>query len=154
MKKKLKGTVPFKLTFKEIRRISELKAPGILARVPVKTPLLTGTKVIDSLIPIGRGQRELIIGDRQTGKTCLGLDIILANASANCKYRVKKNKIEALREILWFVYCFIGQKSSTILEVINEINKKSKLVYKYSNCNCIGSSCSSVFGTIRGMFKW
>jgi len=128
MKKKLKGTVPFKLTFKEIRRISELKAPGILARVPVKTPLLTGTKVIDSLIPIGRGQRELIIGDRQTGKTCLGLDIILANASANCKYRVKKNKIEALREILWFVYCFIGQKSSTILEVINEINKKKKQI--------------------------
>jgi len=80
----------FRGSYKEVRRSTELKAPGILARVPVKVPLLTGTKVIDSLIPIGRGQRELIIGDRQTGKTSIGLDIILANVSSNLKYKIKK----------------------------------------------------------------
>jgi len=113
--------------FKEIRRKAELKAPGILARVPVKVPLLTGTKVIDSLIPIGRGQRELIIGDRQTGKTSIGMDIIITSVNTNLKYRKCKNNIDALREVLWFVYCFIGQKSSTILEVISEINKKKPI---------------------------
>src|SRR5512143_2834598 len=59
----------------EMRRI-ELKAPGIVARQPVKEPLQTGIKAIDSMIPIGRGQRELIIGDRQTGKTAIALDTI------------------------------------------------------------------------------
>ena len=90
----------------ESRRV-ELKAPGIIYRQPVKEPLQTGIKAIDSMIPIGRGQRELIIGDRQTGKSALALDAIINQRGQN-------------------VHCFyvaIGQKRSTVAQVVEKLNR-------------------------------
>src|SRR5919109_2032195 len=80
-------------------RPSEFKAPGVVQRQPVKEPMLTGLKAIDSMIPIGRGQRELIIGDRQTGKTSIALDTIINNKDRN----------------LVCVYVAIGQRKSTVV---------------------------------------
>ncbi len=97
---------------KEFRNI-EQKAPGIVARQPVKEPLQTGLKAIDSMIPIGRGQRELIIGDRGTGKTALAIDTILNQKGAG-------------------VYCFyvaIGQKRSTVARVVDLFRKYGAMEY-------------------------
>src|SRR4029434_5755840 len=85
---------------KDRRRI-EVKAPGIIVRQPVKEPLQTGLKAIDSMIPIGRGQRELIIGDRQTGKTAIAVDTIINSKGKN----------------LICIYVAIGQKESTVAQV-------------------------------------
>jgi len=97
----------------------EQKASGIIDREPVRIPLCTGIKSIDSLVPIGRGQRELIIGDRQTGKTSVALDIILNHVSLNDQYRFfsKTSSVKNLRQIVWFVYNAIGQKQSTVNQV-------------------------------------
>jgi F-type H+-transporting ATPase subunit alpha len=95
------------------RRRVEVKAPGILARQPVKEPLQTGIKAIDAMVPIGRGQRELIIGDRQTGKTAVALDTILNQKGQG-------------------VYCFyvaIGQKQSTVASVVDKLNQQGALEY-------------------------
>jgi F-type H+/Na+-transporting ATPase subunit alpha len=94
------------------RRI-EIKAPGILDRQPVKEPMQTGIKAIDSMIPIGRGQRELIIGDRQTGKTAIAVDTILnqKNTGVRC------------------VYVGIGQKASTIARVVEVLRQQDALRY-------------------------
>ena len=94
------------------RRI-EIKAPGILDRQPVKEPMQTGIKAIDSMIPIGRGQRELIIGDRQTGKTAIAVDTILnqKNTGVRC------------------VYVGIGQKASTIAQVVERLRVSGALSY-------------------------
>ncbi|MGD0073146.1 MAG: F0F1 ATP synthase subunit alpha [Candidatus Binataceae bacterium] len=95
---------PIKAT--EKRRV-EIKAPGIISRQPVKEPLQTGIKAIDSMIPIGRGQRELIIGDRQTGKSALAIDTIINQRGQN-------------------VHCFyvaIGQKRSTVAQVVEKFNR-------------------------------
>src|SRR5215471_3865552 len=89
------------ISTKETRRI-EIKAPGIVLRQPVKQALQTGIKAIGSMIPIGRGQRELIIGDRQTGKTAVILDSII-NQKGND---------------MICIYCAIGQKRSTIAQVV------------------------------------
>ncbi len=97
---------------KEARRV-ELKAPGIVWRQPVKEPLQTGIKAIDSMIPIGRGQRELIIGDRQTGKTALAVDTIINQRGQD-------------------VYCFyvaIGQKQSTVAQVVEKLNQTGAMEY-------------------------
>lgn len=94
------------------RRV-ELKAPGIMARQPVKEPLQTGIKAIDSMIPIGRGQRELIIGDRQTGKTAVAIDTIINQKGQN-------------------VHCFyvaIGQKQSTVAQVVEKLREHNALEY-------------------------
>jgi F-type H+/Na+-transporting ATPase subunit alpha len=91
----------------------ELKAPGILARQPVKEPLQTGLKAIDSMVPIGRGQRELIIGDRQTGKTAVAVDTIINQKGQN-------------------VYCFyvaIGQKQSTVASVVDKLSQYGAMAY-------------------------
>jgi F-type H+-transporting ATPase subunit alpha len=91
----------------------ELKAPGILARQPVKEPLQTGLKAIDSMVPIGRGQRELIIGDRQTGKTAVAVDTIINQQGQG-------------------VYCFyiaIGQKQSTVAAVVDKLSQHGAMVY-------------------------
>src|SRR5437763_3184291 len=88
-------------------RPAEHKAPGVIARQPVKEPMLTGLKAIDSMIPIGRGQRELIIGDRQTGKTAIGVDTII-------------NNIE--RDLIC-VYVAIGQRKSTVVALANELEE-------------------------------
>jgi F-type H+-transporting ATPase subunit alpha len=97
---------------KEFRRI-ELKAPGIIVREPVKEPLQTGIKAIDSMIPIGRGQRELIIGDRGTGKTALAVDTIINQKGLD-------------------VYCFyvaIGQKQSTVARVVAKLEEMGAMEY-------------------------
>jgi F-type H+-transporting ATPase subunit alpha len=94
------------------RRI-EIKAPGIVARQPVKEPLQTGIKAIDAMIPIGRGQRELIIGDRQTGKTALALDTIINQRGGD-------------------VQCFyvaIGQKRSTVAQVVDKLARFGAMDY-------------------------
>ena len=94
------------------RRI-ELKAPGIVKRQPVKEPLQTGLKAIDSMIPIGRGQRELIIGDRQTGKTAVAIDTIINQKGGD-------------------VQCFyvaIGQKRSTVAQVVERLTRHGAMEY-------------------------
>ena len=95
-----KGPIESKLS----RRV-ELKAPGIVARQPVTEPLQTGLKAIDSMIPIGRGQRELIIGDRQTGKTAVALDTIINQKGKG----------------VFCVYVAIGQKQSTVAQVVDKL---------------------------------
>jgi len=96
----------------ENRRI-ELKAPGIVARQPVKEPLQTGIKAIDSMIPIGRGQRELIIGDRQTGKTALAVDTIINQRGGD----------------VTCIYVAIGQKRSTVAQVVDRLNRQGAMDY-------------------------
>jgi F-type H+-transporting ATPase subunit alpha len=94
-------------------RACEARAPGVIERMPVKEPLQTGLKAIDSMIPIGRGQRELVIGDRQTGKTALCLDTVLAqkNTGVHC------------------IYVAIGQKQSTVASVVNTFEKYGAMAY-------------------------
>src|SRR6202451_184806 len=87
------------------RRRVEIKAPGILARQPVKEPLQTGIKAIDALVPIGRGQRELIIGDRQTGKTAVALDTIINQKGQG----------------VYCIYVAIGQKLSTVRQGVDRL---------------------------------
>ena len=97
---------------KESRQI-EIKAPGIIARQPVGEPMQTGIKAIDAMIPIGRGQRELIIGDRQTGKTAVAIDTIINQKGQN-------------------VQCFyvaIGQKQSTVAAVVEKLRESGALEY-------------------------
>ncbi|HEY4716278.1 MAG TPA: F0F1 ATP synthase subunit alpha [bacterium] len=97
---------------KSFRRI-ELKAPGIVKRQPVKEPLQTGVKAIDSMIPIGRGQRELIIGDRQTGKTAIVLDTIINQKGTG----------------VICIYVAIGQKRSTVAQVVDKLKKFGAMEY-------------------------
>ena len=96
----------------------ERKAPGVIFRQPVTEPLQTGLKAIDSMIPIGRGQRELIIGDRQTGKTAIALDTIINQRSA---YEAGKP--------VYCIYVAIGQKGSTIANIVNTLKEKGALDY-------------------------
>lgn len=103
----------------ELKQV-EVKAPGIIARKSVNEPMITGVKAIDSLVPIGRGQRELIIGDRQTGKTSICLDAIL-----NQKYENAKNKKNAL----YCIYTAIGQKRSSISKLVSLLEKTNSLNY-------------------------
>ncbi|MFL5812661.1 MAG: F0F1 ATP synthase subunit alpha [Bdellovibrionia bacterium] len=98
------------LNAKEFRRV-EIKAPGIVARQSVKEPLQTGIKAIDAMIPIGRGQRELIIGDRQTGKTAVAIDTII-----NQKGRG-----------VYCIYVAIGQKQSTVAQVVDKLRQNGAL---------------------------
>ena len=91
----------------------EVKAPGIIARKPVHEPMQTGLKVIDALIPIGRGQRELIIGDRQTGKTAVAIDTIINQKGTGVKC----------------VYVAVGQKQSTIAQVVEKLRVHDALEY-------------------------
>src|SRR5688500_2656228 len=97
---------------KERRRI-EIKAPGIVARQPVKEPLQTGLKAIDGMIPIGRGQRELIIGDRQTGKTAVAIDAIINQKGGN----------------VVCIYIAIGQKRSTVAQVVDKLREAGAMDY-------------------------
>ncbi len=103
-----KGPIPTDQT----RKI-EIKAPGVIDRQPVKEPLMTGLKAIDSMIPIGRGQRELIIGDRQTGKTAIAIDTIINQKDTD-------------------VYCFyvaVGQKQSTVAQVHRTLEEHGAMEY-------------------------
>merc|ERR1711877_106143 len=92
-----------------------LKAPGIIPRQSVKEPMQTGIKAVDSLVPIGRGQRELIIGDRQTGKTAVALDCILNQKRFNDSNDESKK--------LYCIYVAVGQKQSTVSQLVNVLEK-------------------------------
>ncbi len=96
----------------------ERKAPGVIFREPVKEPLQTGIKAIDAMIPIGRGQRELIIGDRQTGKTAIAIDTII-----NQKEFYKAGKP------VYCVYVAIGQKASTVAGIMQTLNESGAMAY-------------------------
>ena len=96
----------------------ERKAPGVIFRQPVNEPLQTGIKAIDAMIPIGRGQRELIIGDRQTGKTSIAIDAIL-NQRAN--YEAGKP--------VYCIYVAVGQKASTVASIVNTLKEKGAMKY-------------------------
>merc|ERR1711953_1548373 len=102
------------------RRV-ELKAPGIIPRQSVHEPMTTGLKAVDSLIPIGRGQRELIIGDRQTGKTAIAIDTIL-----NQK---KINEGPDVNSHLYCIYVAIGQKRSTVAQIYEIMRNNDCLKY-------------------------
>jgi F-type H+-transporting ATPase subunit alpha len=104
------------------RRRIEFKAPGVVSRQPVKEPMQTGIKAIDGMVPIGRGQRELIIGDRQTGKTAVALDAILNQKGQN----------------IICVYVAIGQKQSTVAHVVKTLKDKGALDY----CIIVSASAS------------
>lgn len=106
---------------KEFSR-SDIKAPGIIARRSVHEPVQTGIKIIDSLIPIGRGQRELIIGDRQTGKTAIILDTIINQKKINDAAKSDKDK-------LYCVYVAIGQKRSTVAQVVKTLKDYGAMDY-------------------------
>src|SRR2546425_9217800 len=97
---------------RKTRRI-EIKAPGIVQRQPVKEPLQTGIKAIDSMIPIGRGQRELIIGDRQTGKTALIIDTIINQKGGD----------------VFCIYVAVGQKRSTVAQVVERLARAGAMEY-------------------------
>ncbi|XP_002736205.1 ATP synthase F(1) complex subunit alpha, mitochondrial [Saccoglossus kowalevskii] len=104
----------------ERRRVG-LKAPGIIPRISVKEPMLTGIKAVDSLVPIGRGQRELIIGDRQTGKTAVAIDAIINQK----KFNEGSNE----KQKLYCIYCAIGQKRSTVAQIVHRLTQEDAMKY-------------------------
>ena len=108
-----KGPIPAK----EFRRV-EVRAPGVIERQPVREPLQTGIKAIDAMIPIGRGQRELIIGDRQTGKTAIAVDTIINQKGQN----------------VICIYVAIGQKRSTVARVIQILEEFGAMAYSIVVC--------------------
>ena len=132
------------------QRVS-VKAPGIIPRQSVREPMQTGIKAIDSMVPIGRGQRELIIGDRQTGKTAVALDCIINQR--------KWNDGDDESKKLYCVYVAIGQKRSTVAQFVQTLEKNGKRgfmrlqlrcfkVLNHRGCNSIRSSTITVLGTI------
>jgi F-type H+-transporting ATPase subunit alpha len=111
----------------EFRRI-EMIAPGVIQRQPVNEPMYTGLKAIDAMTPIGRGQRELIIGDRQIGKTAIGIDAILRQKDTGVKC----------------IYVAIGQKISSVAQVVENLRKYDALSY-----TCVVSACASDPATMQ-----
>src|SRR3984957_4735091 len=103
------------------RRRVDVKAPGIIPRKSVHEPVQTGLKIVDSLVPIGRGQRELIIGDRQTGKSALAIDTILNQRQVNAGDDEKAK--------LFCIYVAIGQKRSTVARVVKTLEERGALDY-------------------------
>merc|ERR1711997_198380 len=111
-----KGPIPCKDRY----RVG-LKAPGIIPRQSVKEPMQTGIKAVDSLVPIGRGQRELIIGDRQTGKTAVAIDAIINQKRFNDAGEEKKK--------LYCIYVAIGQKRSTVAQIVKRLTQADAMKY-------------------------
>ena len=103
------------------RRKVELKAPGIIPRQSVHEPMQTGIKAVDALVPIGRGQRELIIGDRQTGKTAIAIDTII-NQKENFETGDENKK-------LYCIYVAVGQKRSTVSNIVKELKDNGAMKY-------------------------
>src|SRR5580765_6943131 len=103
------------------RRRVEVKAPGIIPRKSVHEPVQTGLKALDALVPIGRGQRELIIGDRQTGKTAVALDTFINQKNIN------KSGKES--EKLYCIYVAIGQKRSTVAQIVRALEENGAMEY-------------------------
>lgn len=107
---------------KDVKRTRvEVKAPGIIARKSVHEPMQTGLKAIDSLIPVGRGQRELIIGDRQTGKTAIAIDTIINQKAINAGNDESKK--------LYCIYVVVGQKRSTVAQVVKKLEEMGAMEY-------------------------
>ncbi|MEO9865748.1 MAG: F0F1 ATP synthase subunit alpha [Yoonia sp.] len=104
------------------RAIADSKAPGIIPRKSVHEPMATGLKSVDSMIPVGRGQRELIIGDRQTGKTAIALDTILNQKSYNDAAADDSGK-------LYCIYVAIGQKRSTVAQLVKKLEESGAIEY-------------------------
>ena len=111
----------------EFRRI-EMIAPGVVQRQPVNTPMYTGIKAIDAMTPIGRGQRELIIGDRQIGKTAICVDAIIRQKDTGIKC----------------IYVAIGQKKSTVAQVVENLRKNGAMPY-----TCVIAACASDPATLQ-----
>ncbi|MCK0168004.1 F0F1 ATP synthase subunit alpha [Jannaschia sp. S6380] len=105
------------------RRVADVKAPGIIPRKSVHEPMATGLKAVDAMIPIGRGQRELIIGDRQTGKTAVALDAILNQQSYNDAAGDDESKK------LYCIYVAIGQKRSTVAQLVKRLEETGAIDY-------------------------
>jgi F-type H+/Na+-transporting ATPase subunit alpha len=105
----------------DLRNRVEVKAPGIITRFSVSEPMQTGIKAVDSMVPIGRGQRELIIGDRQTGKTAIAIDTILNQRELNANGKES--------EKLYCVYVAVGQKRSTVAQIVSTLTKESAFNY-------------------------
>src|SRR6188768_4505384 len=103
------------------RRRVEVKAPGIIPRKSVHEPVQTGLKALDALVPIGRGQRELIIGDRQTGKTAVALDAFINQKNIN-KWGNESEK-------LYCIYVAIGQKRSTVAQIVRALEESGAMEY-------------------------
>ncbi|WP_400084069.1 F0F1 ATP synthase subunit alpha [Yoonia sp. R78084] len=115
----LDGKGPIKT---KTRAVADSKAPGIIPRKSVHEPMATGLKSVDAMIPIGRGQRELIIGDRQTGKTAVALDTILNQKSYNDAAEKEYDK-------LYCVYVAIGQKRSTVAQLVKKLEESGAIEY-------------------------
>ncbi|MEM7487636.1 MAG: F0F1 ATP synthase subunit alpha [Pseudomonadota bacterium] len=105
------------------RRVADVKAPGIIPRKSVHEPMATGLKSVDAMIPIGRGQRELIIGDRQTGKTAVALDAMLNQKSYNDAAGDDESKK------LYCVYVAVGQKRSTVAQLVKRLEETGAIDY-------------------------
>ncbi|MEP1538601.1 MAG: F0F1 ATP synthase subunit alpha [Paracoccaceae bacterium] len=105
------------------RSVADVKAPGIIPRKSVHEPMATGLKSVDAMIPIGRGQRELIIGDRQTGKTAVALDAILNQKSYNAAAGDDEYKK------LYCIYVAIGQKRSTVAQLVKKLEESGAMEY-------------------------
>jgi F-type H+-transporting ATPase subunit alpha len=105
------------------RSVADVKAPGIIPRKSVHEPMATGLKSVDALIPIGRGQRELVIGDRQTGKTAVALDAILNQKSYNDAAGDDESKK------LYCIYVAIGQKRSTVAQLVKKLEETGAIEY-------------------------
>ncbi len=105
------------------RRVADVKAPGIIPRKSVHEPMATGLKSIDAMIPIGRGQRELIIGDRQTGKTAVALDTILNQKAYNDAAGDDESKK------LYCIYVAVGQKRSTVAQLVKKLEESGAIEY-------------------------
>ncbi|MEX0370154.1 MAG: F0F1 ATP synthase subunit alpha [Tateyamaria sp.] len=105
------------------RRVADVKAPGIIPRKSVHEPMATGLKAVDAMIPIGRGQRELIIGDRQTGKTAVALDAILNQKSYNDAAGDDESKK------LYCIYVAVGQKRSTVAQLVKKLEESGAIDY-------------------------
>ena len=105
------------------RRVADVKAPGIIPRKSVHEPMATGLKSIDAMIPVGRGQRELIIGDRQTGKTAVALDAVLNQKSYNDAAGDDESKK------LYCIYVAVGQKRSTVAQLVKRLEESGAIEY-------------------------
>jgi len=114
------GKGPIKTT---ARGVADVKAPGIMPRKSVHEPMATGIKSVDALIPVGRGQRELIIGDRQTGKTAVALDAILNQKAYNDAAGEDESKK------LYCIYVAIGQKRSTVAQLVKKLEETGAIEY-------------------------
>jgi F-type H+-transporting ATPase subunit alpha len=108
------------IMYTERRRV-ELKAPGIIPRKSVHEPVQTGLKAIDALVPVGRGQRELIIGDRQTGKTAVAIDTFINQKAAN------QGDDEGKK--LYCIYVAVGQKRSTVAQIVRQLEENGAMEY-------------------------